>query len=167
MKRVNNNFSRFYALIKALPGNPEELKESLVKSFTGGRTASLRAMTGDEYCRMCDSLDSSRPASLSEGEFTAEIKRQRSAVLTRMQKLGIDTSDWDAVDNFCLNTRIAGKVFRALSIEELKRLIPKLEAIARKPRPVAYPVAPTVPIEQAPAWSLDVYSRFPGAQIVN
>jgi hypothetical protein len=63
-----------------------------------------------------------------------------------MQKLGIDTSDWAAVDTFCLDSRIAGKVFRQLSFDELKRLIPKLEAIARKPRPAPEPDPVTDPV---------------------
>jgi hypothetical protein len=92
-------------------------------------------MFPNEYRRMCEHLQET----LSPDGFRAEIKKARSAVLNRMQKLGVDTSDWAPVDNFCLNPRIAGKVFRDLSLDELRRLIPKLEAIARKPHPVATP----------------------------
>ncbi len=138
MKTVKN-YSRFFALINNMPGDREELKENLVKAFTNGRTISLRAMAPDEYRRMCDSLESSRVAGLSQKDFTAEIKKKRSAVLKRIQKLGIDTLDWAAVDNFCLDPRIAGKPFRQLSFEELKRLIPRLEAIAMKAHPAPIP----------------------------
>lgn len=138
MKKVKN-YARFFALIKSLPGDHEEMKENLVSAFTGGRTRSLREMEPDEYRRMCDSLEESRASSLSQKDFTNEIKRKRSAVLKRIQALGIDTLNWAAVDEFCLNPRIAGKVFRQLSLDDLKRMIPKLEAIARKPFPAAAP----------------------------
>ncbi|WP_418989273.1 hypothetical protein [Alistipes sp.] len=134
MQKVKN-FSRFYALAKNIPGDREELKENLVRAFTNGRTISLREMTPDEYNRMCDSLQGSQSAStLSQKDFTAAIKKKRSAVLVRMQKLGVDTSDWAAVDKFCLDPRIAGKEFRTISLDELDRLVKKLEAISAKPR---------------------------------
>ncbi len=138
MKKVKN-YSRFFALLKNIAGDREELKENLVRAFTNGRTISLREMAMDEYNRMCDSLQGSQSANLSQRDFTAAIKKQRSAVLKRMQQLGIDTTDWAAVDEFCLNSRIVGKTFRQITLEELKRLIPKLEAIAKKPRPTIVP----------------------------
>lgn len=139
-KAQNNNYSRFYALTKHIPGDREEIKETLVKTFTKGRAISLREMTREEYRRMCDSLPDPRPQSgLSQKDFTTEIKKARSAVLKRMQQLGVDTSNWADVDNFCMNTRIAGKVFRALTLDELKGLVPKLAAIARKPHPAQRP----------------------------
>lgn len=127
MKKVKN-FARFFALLKQVPYADAELKEEYVGTFTGGRTTSLREMTPMEYNAMCDALE----AKIGGNDFTAEIRRQRSAVLKRIAKLGIDTGDWEAVDNFCLNPRIAGKLFRQLHIDELRRLVPKLEAIIRK-----------------------------------
>lgn len=127
MKKVKN-FARFFALLKQVPYADAELKEEYVGAFTGGRTTSLREMTPREYNTMCDSLE----AKIGGNDFTVEIKRQRSAVLKRISKLGIDTGDWEAVDNFCLNPRIAGKLFRQLHIDELRKLVPKLEAIIRK-----------------------------------
>jgi len=132
--KKQNNYARFFALIKRLPGNPEELKENLVLAFTNGRTRSLRDMYADEYDKMCDSLQGSQSSTLSQKDFTAAIKKQRSAVLKRMQKMGVDTSDWAAVDEFCLNPRIAGKEFRQISLDELSALVKKLEAISSKPK---------------------------------
>ena len=61
-----------------------------------------------------------------------------------MQRLGIDTSDWDIVDTFCLSNRIAGKEFARLSLSELELMIPKLEAMGRKgysrPRKAMIPI---------------------------
>jgi hypothetical protein len=125
------NLARFFSLYRKMDNPDEELKQELVGTFTGGRTTSLREMTPVEYNRMCDSLQAAQYGQ-TESDFKAEIKSLRSAVLKRMQKMGIDTTDWAMVDNFCLNPRIAGKVFRHLSKEELKDMIPKLAAISRK-----------------------------------
>ena len=55
-----------------------------------------------------------------------------------MQRLGVDTADrtFAAVDEFCLDPRIASKPFGMLTVDELQALVPKLEAILRKPKPV-------------------------------
>ena len=70
--------------------------------------------------------------------------RLRSAVLHRMQRLGVDTSDWDVVDAFCLSNRIARKEFARLSLAELRVMVSKLEAMGRKgysrPRRTMLPV---------------------------
>lgn len=131
MKKVKN-FARFYALLNKMPADDkDEVKAMLVDSFTSGRTTSLREMNPQEYNAMCDSMDGreAKPAN----SITVELKKQRSAVLHRLQKLGVDTTDWSAVDKFCLDSRIAGKKFYNLTIEELKIMVPKLQAIARKP----------------------------------
>ena len=125
------NFARFFSLFNKMENPDPELKQELVGTFTGGRTTSLREMSTEEYNKMCDSLQASHYGQ-TEPDFKAEIKALRSAVLKRLQKMGIDTTDFAKVDNFCLNPRIAGKVFRHLSKEELSALIPKLASIARK-----------------------------------
>jgi len=125
------NFSRFFAIFNKMDHPDDELKQELVGTFTGGRTTSLREMKPEEYNRMCNSLQAAQYGQ-AESDFKAEIKRLRSSVLKRLQKMGIDTTDWAKVDTFCLQPRIAGKAFRHLSKEELTSLISKLEAILRK-----------------------------------
>jgi hypothetical protein len=58
--------------------------------------------------------------------------------LNRIQRLGVDTADrtFAAVNDFCLDPRIAGKPFGVMTVDELQALVPKLEAILRKPKPV-------------------------------
>ncbi len=131
MRKVKN-FARFYACLNSVQTvDKEDTKQSLVYQFTGGRTTSLREMSTKEYDAMCDSIDPKMERTIRE---TAEIKAHRSAVLKRLQKLGVDTTDWNAVDRFCLDNRIAGKKFYNLTIEELDAMIPKLIAIAKKPK---------------------------------
>ncbi len=137
MRKVKN-FARFYACLNTVQiADKEDLKRSLVQQFTNGRTSSLREMKESEYHNMCDSID---PKSQQDLRDKAEIKRHRSAVLRRIQKLGVDTTDWNKVDEFTLNRRIAGKKFYELTIDELEALKVKLIAIARNsPKPKAQP----------------------------
>ena len=44
----------------------------------------------------------------------------------------MNTADWKAVDAFCKDKRIAGKVFRELDTEELNALNAKIRAMRRK-----------------------------------
>ncbi len=127
MKKVKN-FARFFALLRRIPCADEALKEEYVGTFTRGRTTSLREMSPAEYNAMCDAIEDK----IGSDSYVSQLRRQRSVVLKRISKLGIDTSDWGSVDEFCLNKRIAGKLFVQLNIDELRALVPKLEAIARK-----------------------------------
>lgn len=126
------NYARFYALLKRMPGNQDDLKEQLVLTYTGNRTASLKEITQSEYDAMCASMQQTLDGNIGAEEFKARIKSHRSKVLHWLQVIGIDTTDWDRVDAYCLDSRIAGKVFRKLTIPELDALVPKLKAIARK-----------------------------------
>lgn len=128
---MTKNYSEFYALLNKLPGASTGLKEDLVFQFTNGRTTSLREMKDEEYRAMCAALRGAH-SGMDERAFTDEIKRRRSAVLKRIQRLGIDTTNWANVDNFCMNPRIAGKRFAKLNLDELAALIPKLESMLRK-----------------------------------
>ena len=53
-------------------------------------------------------------------------------MLHQMQLLGVDTADWDKVDSYCLDKRIAGKAFRDIDGDGVDALINKLHAIRRK-----------------------------------
>lgn len=135
MKR-KRNYSRLYAVAKAKGIDLDAHKEVLVSQFTGGRTSSLQEMTQAEYDEMCECLQTGKPLGESTADYRERLRRARSAALNRMQRLGIDTADrsFVAVNEFCLQSRIAGKPFGLLTIEELQALVPKLEAILRKPK---------------------------------
>lgn len=119
---ARNNYAAFYALLKSMPGAS---KEDLVLQWTNGRTASLKEMSEREYTLMIRQLR-------QQVENLEEKKKARSAVLKQFQLYGIDTTDWDAVDRFCCNARIAGKPFRYLTIPELKSLRVKMLSIRNK-----------------------------------
>jgi hypothetical protein len=123
------NYKRFYALLKQ---NPDADKDELVMSFTDERTTSLREMTEDEFNALCDALQYGAGQGYGQKSM-AELKQARSAVLVRIQRLGIPTVDnWDGIDQFCLSRRIAGKRFAALTVAELRSLRTKLEMILRR-----------------------------------
>lgn len=119
---ARTNYAAFYALLKSMPGAS---KEDLVLQWTNGRTSSLKEMSEREYTLMIRQLR-------QQVENLEEKKKARSAVLKQLQLYGIDTTDWDAVDRFCCNARIAGKPFRYLTIPELKALRVKMLSIRNK-----------------------------------
>lgn len=106
-------------------GDRDEVKKSLVWQYTDGRTDSLREMTREEYDRCCADLE--RRCGRRD-----ELRRERSATLKLMQQMGVDTTDWDRINALCLHTRIIGKEFARISIEEHRELRKKLRMIERK-----------------------------------
>lgn len=136
--KKKRNYSRLYAIAKAKSVDLDQHKETLVSQFTDGRTSSLREMAPAEYEEMCECLQTGKLLGETSAAYKERLRRARSAALNRMQRLGVDTADrtFTAVNDFCLDPRIAGKPFGMLTIEELQALVPKLEAILRKPKPV-------------------------------
>lgn len=127
------NYARFYALTGSMPAEErEELKEMLVRQYTGGRTVSLREMEDEEYDAMCGALSRMAVGFRERERYRERLRRKRSAVLKQLQLSGIDTTDWGRVDAYCKDPRIGGKAFRELTEEELDMLNIKLRIIRRK-----------------------------------
>lgn len=127
MKQQVSNFGRFYTAIREMNpiGDRDEVKRSIVLQYTDGRTESLREMTRAEYDRCC--------ADLERGTGGREkLRKERSATLHLMQRMGVDTSDWERVNALCRDPRIAGKEFRRIADDEHPGLRAKLRAIGRK-----------------------------------
>ena len=68
--------------------------------------------------------------------MAAETSRGTATETQRLPEadatVGIDTTDWNRVNEFCNNPRIAGKPFVQVSTAELEQLAIKLRAIQRK-----------------------------------
>ena len=88
-------------------------------------------MTLKEYSAAVAAMQKLVPPTYQE-QLRKILRQKRSAVLHQMQLLGIDTADWDRVNAFCRDSRIAGKEFRELDCEALDTLQVKLRAIRRK-----------------------------------
>lgn len=132
MNNTPDNYASFYALLNRLPTTDREgLKQSIVLQYTDGRTSSLRDMSVKEYeAAVADMRKLVQP---TEREKFVQIRKQkRSATLHQMQLLGVNTADWERVNAFCRDARIAGKEFRDLDCEELDALQVKLRMIRRK-----------------------------------
>ena len=123
------NYARFYTLLKKMPGAD---KETLVEQYTDGRTTSLRETTQQEYNKMCRDMERETGYDEFVEGIRRQLRRKRSVCLKLMQQLGIDTTNWNRVNAFCEDARIAGKAFRHISIDELEALAVKLRAIKRK-----------------------------------
>lgn len=130
---MKRNYARFYTLLNRMPSpDKDELKADLVRQYTDGRTSSLKEMTDKEYDVMCDGIQGQANGYKAREIAREELRHKRSAALHLLQKNGIDTTDWNRVNNYCKNPRIAGKEFGKLTIEELELLCIKLRMIMRK-----------------------------------
>ena len=103
MAQEVTNFARFYASFNKLPynGDREEFKKSIVLQDTWNRTDSLKEMTAKEYGACCSALEKLAGQDEWRQKLRDELRRKRSVCLKLMQKLGIDTSDWARINNFC------------------------------------------------------------------
>jgi len=139
MKTTSNNIhSRFFGLLKSLPYLD---KQDLVWQYSNMLTTSLsdfytkdpigyRKMITDMQ-KMVDSLDKKTEIQVNN---TADpsIKKLRSGILHRLQRYGIDTTDWKKVNAFLEQPRIAGKRLYDMSAEEMGDFIKKMESILKK-----------------------------------
>lgn len=118
-------YARFWAIF----GQQQHIdKDELVLQFTDGRTTHLSQMKADEYNELCDALE----GRYNKTAYEQQVKKARSAVLLRVGRLGINTIDnWDEVNAFLLSPKIAGKLLYEMSLDEMKALVKKLEAITR------------------------------------
>jgi len=150
---TNNTHARFFVLMKYFP---HLTKEDLVWHHSGMYTTSLSTFLKDRkgaYFTMISNMqkvaNSMEPQSKSANTigasakdvkaasnlgvtiefFLTTVKPERSKVLSVLTKYGIDTSDWDMVDAFLLQPRIAGKRFCKMSFDELKAVIPRIKTI--------------------------------------
>jgi hypothetical protein len=93
---TERNYARFYALLKRLPGAD---KETLVWSFTDGRTTHLHEMTQKEYNAMCDYLE-------ERTCWKAQVRKKRSLCLKLMQQAASTRRTGSASTIFAVTRRL-------------------------------------------------------------
>ena len=127
------NFARFYTLLNRMPyvGDKEDLKRELVLQGTNGRTNSLREVSKKEYVAICEAMERVAPG-IDRDKFAEQLRKSRSVCLRLMQKIGVDTTSWKVVNDYCKSPKIAGADFRVLSIDDVDRLSLKLSRILKK-----------------------------------
>lgn len=144
--------ARFFALLKHMPGTT---KEDLVWQYSNMLTESLSEFFNKNpagYKRMLIDMQASssnqnshlalkaspkdvwaaKKLGVTIEHYLTVIKRLRSAIFTRLQKHGVDTTDMNKTNRFLENPRIAGKRLYDLTEAEMRVLIPKLESILKK-----------------------------------
>ncbi|MTK53322.1 hypothetical protein [Paludibacter sp.] len=132
--------SVFFALINQLP---RMNKEDVVWEYSGMLTTSLSEFYNTNkagYDKMIYDLKrlvndqkeaKNRAVAMSEAE-EKRIKKLRSGILKRLQKYGVDTTDWNKVNAFMKQPKIAGKLLYEMTIPEMETLTKKLESILKK-----------------------------------
>ena len=126
------NYARFYVLLGRMPAlDKDELKIQLVRQFTDGRTESLKEMTDKEYTAMCDGMQQQIGNYKSREIYREELRRKRSAVLHLLQKIGVDTTDWDRVNAY-LRSAVSPANRRNRRLQTLRPPMPRYRTSLRK-----------------------------------
>lgn len=125
------NFGRFYSALKKVvehsgeDGN--EYKRYIVSTYTSQRTDHVHEMDYKEYVAACEAMEAAAGTAYTEAR-----RKARSGLLKQLQFAGIDTTDWNRVNAFCEDKRIAGKSFGKLTVDELKKVTLKIRSIQSK-----------------------------------
>lgn len=126
-------YARFYAVFGRMIGAD---KEELIWEYSNKLTTSLSEFKDKNpsgYYAMLADLESKfpekKPTRCGADETT---KKLRSGILKRLQKHGIDTTDWDCVNRFLEQPKIAGKRLYNMTDDEMRQFIRKMESILTK-----------------------------------
>lgn len=126
MKTQESKHGKFYKLLASLP---DVNKEDLVWQYSNMVTISLQELYANNIVAYNHMIADLENLVKNNQDY---IKKLRSGVLHRMQKLGVNTTNWQDVNLFLNDKRIAGKLLYELSCDELNSLIMKLESMLAK-----------------------------------
>ncbi|MCK9452834.1 MAG: hypothetical protein M0Q90_14160 [Bacteroidales bacterium] len=106
----------------------DEYRDAILSQYGTDSTAKL---TIAELNELLNQYSYKAPA-------TDHVRKQRSLVLTLLTKLGIYTTndDWERVNAYLMQPRIAGKLIYQMSSDELNACTQRLRAILHKQDPV-------------------------------
>lgn len=119
---------RFHGLLAEK--NMRHQKEAILEGFN---VTSTKDLADNELIALIETL--ARIES-PKTDVPQPLREARSAVLKALETLDVKAinGDWSHVNNYLKQPRIAGKVLYQCTVDELKALIPKLKAIAKKRR---------------------------------
>ena len=127
------NYALFYELARQACSSghlsTDEFKTMMVLQFTQNRTFHLHEMSLVEYNTMCTAIAKQQRGTSQNQLLANNLRRARGRVLGLIERWGIDTKQYAKVDEFCLQSRIAGKRFVRLTTDELNHLYRKLTAM--------------------------------------
>lgn len=125
------NYGRFYSALKKViehsGEDASEYKNYIVGTYTDGRTIHVHEMSYKEYSAACSAMEAAAGIGYIE-----ERRKARSELLKQLQRIGIDTTDWNRINAFCEDKRIAGKPFGKMTVEELRKVAVKARSIQNK-----------------------------------
>ena len=131
MNTKTSPHAKFFKLLQQIPNAD---KESLVWIYSNEKTISLSELfqkNRNAYNEMLGAMEKT-VNSMYNAEDKARLKKLRSGILFRLQKHGVDTTDWSKVNAFMKQSRIAGKTLGEMSIAEMQDFIKKIESILKK-----------------------------------
>lgn len=108
----------FHVLLASL--HMMQAKEHLLEAYNVSSTLDLSEQQLDELIAYLKGLQTGKPENVSE-----DVKTWRHKCLRVMSDI-INTQDWQAVNKFMMDKRIAGKHLYELNLDELKKLQHKL-----------------------------------------
>ncbi|MDR0828868.1 MAG: hypothetical protein LBN95_01990 [Prevotellaceae bacterium] len=126
-KIINNDFSRFYALLKQMPFAD---KEQLVYENSGGKTTSLKEFEKSNpkaYTTMLNdmqrAIDGTQASVKTSDSEDAEKRRYRSFILKKMTDRGVVVKNWDftEVNQILTAWTKSDKNLKNMTLEELKK----------------------------------------------
>ena len=104
-KPISKSLIKRLHIIYSAQGIDDEQKRAILLDLTDGRTNTTKELTYSEAMYLCGYLNGAKKENRDLTITEREIRRRRSAVLKRVQRIGIDTTDWGAVNAFCLDSR--------------------------------------------------------------
>jgi len=105
----------------------DDMRESILEPYGVKSTADL---TLDQLNELLRGFSDNN----NRNETSKPVRDMRSRVLVQLQELGVYNNDrnWDHVNNFLLDKRVAGKKLYEMTLSELKALEIKLRSIVAK-----------------------------------
>jgi len=122
-----DRITAFHSALHA--ANAREYKADMLAGYGVESTKDLTNDQLDELIERLNDMQRKR-----KGEVPKAVRRQRSVILTILNKMGIyaDNGDWSRVNAFLMQPRIAGKLLYEMNSDELLALARKLRVIQRK-----------------------------------
>ncbi|MEO0337605.1 MAG: hypothetical protein AAF242_00180 [Bacteroidota bacterium] len=124
---MKNKIIRFHSILSTL--KIRDQKQNILHGYGVESTKDLTEQQLDEIIQALDQKVTKRYAQTSP-----ETRTLRSKVLAVLTKMGIyeDNGNWEKVNAFMMQPRIAGKLIYEHDDEELKQLIKKLYSMQKK-----------------------------------
>ncbi len=102
-----------------------EAKDDILAGFGASRLRDLSEQLLDELIIRVEELIEEKHSDASQ-----LVRSWRHKCLRMVQECGVDTSDWNRVNAFLMDKRIAGKHLYELNVSELVTLFNKLHNVA-------------------------------------